>query len=464
MKQRAIVAGALLGVLVATPSFSLPVSEVPTIPGDGSIKVNPPPDPKPQKPSTPIISVRGAHNIAFSFWDTSPRDTANQVQRSLGQTNVWVTIATYGALTGFQQYADPAYLAADTMYCYRVVASNSYGSAPGDRQCVYTKDGTGRGVVEAEIRLHTGTVANAETDDPVKVLLNSATTVYAVPSGNKTWLDYPINDFERGANYTYHLKTTNIGEIGDINMLSIQKEGGDAWCLADFELLVNGASFVSRSFASQPGGCLWLNDVAPNTPNYTLHFADLRAQGNWLTFQPDVAPAFGAPEVLSRLKSIIGDAIHDTSLYWGGLESPHADYLVTKKIENQNAMHVDVDLKAGIDGVNPTVDIEFDLVVSGGCHPDGTLTLQVTPSNVQVKADLDWMQEIAGFFECLVSADELTSCVESQVEQRVRDGLRFPSVDMAMDVDACVGHTYPWIVAPGTASSGAAILLNVLGV
>ena len=41
MKQRAIVAGALLGVLVATPSFSLPVSQVPTIPGDGSIKVNP---------------------------------------------------------------------------------------------------------------------------------------------------------------------------------------------------------------------------------------------------------------------------------------------------------------------------------------------------------------------------------------------------------------------------------------
>lgn len=98
-------------------------------------------------------------------------------------------------------------------------------------------------------------------------------------------------------------------------------------------------------------------------------------------------------------------------------------------------------------------------MVSGGCQGNGTLTLSVEPANVQVKADLTWLQEIAGFFECLGTLQDF-GCVEGRVEEDMRAGLRFPSINQ-QTIDAgsiCTGTSYPWVVQGGTVTTGAAII------
>src|SRR5262249_20928688 len=128
----------------------------------------------------------------------------------------------------------------DTRYCYRMRSTNPNGSTTSVPQCVYTReyvtDAMGqqitRSVSRVQLRLRTGDVTNAGTDDSVAVLLNSASTTIQVPALNHTWIDSPRNDFERGADELFDLSTDHLSEIGDIQIISIQKTGGDAWCLA----------------------------------------------------------------------------------------------------------------------------------------------------------------------------------------------------------------------------------------
>ena len=53
----------------------------------------------------------------------------------------------------------------------------------------------------------------------------------------------------------------------------------------------------------------------------------------------------------------------------------------------QNALHVDTYFKADVsDAPDPDVHVWFDLAVSGGCQPDGSLTLSIDPVDVKVDA------------------------------------------------------------------------------
>lgn len=308
-------------------------------------------------------------------------------------------------------------------------------------------------MIRAQIRLRTANITNADTEDSVAVLLNSATSLYAVPSGNKTWLDYPHDDFERGADFLYDLSLGHVSEIGDINMISIQKSGGDAWCLAGFDLIINnkapvgadsGTVLFTRSFENLPGGCLWLTDASPSSNMFTVSFPELRATPGWYTLNPLLLPLFNIEETTSQLSAVLGDMMHGTALFWG----PNGSVKLSSRVD-QNALHVDATMKAEADkAFNPEVYVSLDLAVNGGCEADGSLTLVIEPTNVKVNAELGVLKGIASGFECVGTLKGGPLCVQNAVETKVRDAFRAASIDFTSDgIDTCLNNpNQRWLV------------------
>jgi hypothetical protein len=206
-----------------------------------------------------------------------------------------------------------------------------------------------RSVSRVQIHLVTANIPNTgtdDTDDAVEVLLNSAYTSVSIPALNHTWVDSPRADFQRGADELFDLSTDHLSDMGDIQIISIQKSGGDARCLAGFDLIVNDQFatsgfdqanvLFSQSFANQPGGCLWLTNNTPTSNIFTVDFSQLRAAPGWYTFNPPPLPVIHIGEVKSVLESRFGDSFHSSGAYWGSAGRVN----VTPK-PGQNAFHVD---------------------------------------------------------------------------------------------------------------------------
>jgi len=489
MGRQAILLGIVLAIAATSPAHAL-VKKVPLPGGNGYVPYSPPyiPPQPPQKPAAPYIGARTPYAISFGWWVLDTSVTASALERSTGN-GIWTVIATYGVLSGPQQYTDggpPPPIAVSTIrgltltrakspsnsltpdkrYCYRVRQTNSVGSTLSDVQCTYTRelpplddDGNRapRSVSRLQLRLRTGTPANADTENPIAVLLNSATSLYAVPSGNRTWLDDPTDDFERGADHLYDLNTGGIRDIGDVQMISIQKSGSDHWCLAGFDLIVNnqtndgsaaaGTVLFSQSFATQPGGCLWLTDATGNANIFTVSFEQLRAAPAWYTTNPRLLPIIPKQQIESQLASKLGHAFHGTSAYWG----PNGSITVQTSGTQDNTMHVDVRFEAAVeDASNPDVRVTFDLVVSGGCQGDGTLTLAIEPENMRVDASLGTLAAIGGAFECIGTVSGGPTCIQTGVEDAIRDAFVVPSAGFTShDIAECVGSNAPWILLNG---------------
>src|SRR5262249_8341852 len=285
-------------------------------------------------------------------------DSGDSIPPSTGATAMRMAAMTIG--TGATAHP----LIPDTVYCYRVRSTNSNGSSVSMPQCVYTReyitDSTckqiTRSVSRVQIHVLTGNVTNAGTDDDVAVLLNSASTTISVPALNHTWVDSPRKDFQRGADELFDLSTDHLSDIGDIQIISIQKSGGDAWCLAGFDLIVNNQSgsgfdaahvLFSQSFANQPGGCLWLTDVTAASNIFTVDFPQLRATPGWYAFNPQPIPIIPMGQVKGVLESHLGDSFHGTAAYWGDSGSVS----VTPQ-PLQNSLHVDAYFKAAVDNAS----------------------------------------------------------------------------------------------------------------
>lgn len=413
--------------------------------------IEPPRDPKPKKPSTPVITGRDyevegdevSASVSFTWFNYAEDEGANRVQRGTTIVGPWTTVQTFGPLSGFAEYTDGD-LEPDTLYCYRVVARNRAGDSPSNAQCVYTKDGTARTFGRARIRFRTANVAGADTDDLPLVALNWPTE-RILPAFNKTWLSYSHDELERGAVEEFDLSLAYLGEVGDINEITILKPGGDDWCLAGFDLLIGAGAtpIYSRSFADEPGGCHWLGDDPGRSNSFDVPFAALRAYPGWALFEPFAFSTIFNEEIVSRIESTVGNAMHGTSLYWGGLENDIGpdrgieDYVETETVD-PFTLHVELDLRVAVDGPNVDVGVALDLAVSGGCNPDGSVSLLIEPTNVDVDADPGVISSTLGFlFECGGSG---LDCVEEEIESRIRNEFPNDPIEVyAEDVPFCDG-------------------------
>ncbi len=176
------------------------------------------------------------------------------------------------------------------------------------------------------MRLETADVSDAGTDDyHVRVAVNGP---YPTTSAESTWLDHGRNDFERGDVHDYDLSVSRIGELGDLNGVTIENQSDDDWCLKAVSLLVDGKTAYRRYFGTS--SCRWLGADSASTRVVFSH-DDLRASSFWRAFEYD--PPFDVEQqsdgswmitlVYSKrhleqfIESAVGDATHPNELYWG---------------------------------------------------------------------------------------------------------------------------------------------------
>ncbi len=368
----------------------------------------------PNPPQTVVVTGRTANSLSLVWHDRTQYEDGYRISRQSG--NTWVVVAETAPGSGFMTYEDASGLLPDTRYCYSVQAYNSRGRSSSPISCGYTRDGNDNTVWRAELVLQTADVEDAGTDDSVFVLLNSAAGNTS-PGGNRTWLDYARDDFERGANASYDLGLSSVGELGDITQITIGKTGDDGWCVQDFTLRVNGFDVFQTDLRASPGGCLWLDTSDGHTNTFTVDHPTLRAHALWSQYREDYAlfllAANGIPndEVVSRIESIVGDSIHGEALYWGHLYGAGVEARAgcTAGAASCNVIHVDLDLAADVNNApDPEVDIDFDLKFecSGGA-------INITTENVVIDADSSWFWEVLSL--------GVMNLVDGEVEDRVQD-------------------------------------------
>lgn len=340
----------------------------------------------PRAPVNMGFSERTANSLTVWWKDNFAFEDVNQLERREGD-GPWELVEEWGPLSGWQYYTDVG-LEPDTHYCYRVRVENSFGAnvTPWEKwACGYTRDGNDRRVWRVQLTIRTADVSSAGTSNAVQVSLNGPLSV------NRTWLDYGprrqptfpmqwIDDFDRGSEFTYDLSLRTISELSDISMIWIEKEGTDAWAIAELSLKVNGVEVFERFFGNTAETALWIGDG--HSPTYTIFHSELRTHESWQSFIDSTAILplqISNEEIVSRLESMIGDRIHGNELYWGKLKGSE---WVTATRANENTLHVDADLAAEVWGLNPEIDIDFDLNFNIECDMDaGTATLMVATSN-----------------------------------------------------------------------------------
>lgn len=318
-----------------------------------------------------------------------------KLQHQAGST--WTNLATV-ALGGTYVHSG---LLPDSRHCYRF-------SKPGGTTiatCDYTTDGTGRTLWRAQIELTTADVADAGTDDRVSVRLSDDNT-------NFTWLDYGRDDFERKTKYTYDLRIDYVPLLSDANSIKIQKYGTNGWCLSSFRLLLNGVEAYTQSFASQPGGCLWLDNDDGHLPSHSVSHPTLRSHPKWQGFvqparflltpgtPPQITATLTIPqaEIESRVESLFGDGMQFTPAGWGGLHGPR--HVEATASTEPGSVHFDLDLEADLDNdviPDTDVDLDFDLRFQPQCSSDGSRAeVVLTAANVVPNAYLDWWLQVLG--------------------------------------------------------------------
>lgn len=436
----------------ALPKPPLPDPD-PWLPGFDPTTPPPPPPPPPSPPDaddppatpgTPIITARDATAIMFRWQDHSDFELGTAIERSNGDDS-FTDIVSFGPLSG-ETTLTAVGLTPDTPSCFRVRTWNTHGTRWSGTTCAFTTDGTDRTVVEAEVVLVTADIEDAGTDDGVLIQLNTHEARYT-PSNNGTWIDYGGDDFERGQNRTYHVSLSEVNgapaidQVSDVELFRITKEGNDWWCLEEVQLQLGGVTFFQRRFDAEPDGCLWIGGGKNDWTSIEFDHATLRAEPAWQVNSPLLLPVFPADSLVSRVESMIGNAIHeDNPLYWGHLYGK--DWVESRKFD-EHTLHFDADLAADVTGSDPEVDIDFDLVVTGGCEADGTLTFEVVSDNVVVDANSSILGSLPQFFGCLYP-----TCADEIIEERVLEAFPHTGLSASVpDVQLCIDNpTLQWHV------------------
>ncbi len=425
----------LPGALVLT---STAASAIPNWPG-GPID---PPIPTIDLPLAPTVVniLRRDHNrVDYRFRDRATNETGYAVQRRVMPSGSWQTVANYPARSNtgtYTTYFDNN-VTGDTRYCYRAVASNADGSAYSSQRCAYTKEADATPVWRAQLRIETASVNHADTDNSIRVALNDSSS-YTLPYGNQTWLNYSHDDFETGSDFVYDLSLDSLGSLEDVTRLQLYKEGSDAICIREIELLINEEPVFTETYGNTSSTCKWLDNDPGYTPYLSVFHAELRDHDLWDAFDADIPLVFDNDELISRVESMLGDASHGNALKWGHKFGPA---YVETSVTNNTTLHFDADLEADLDWLpNPEVDIDFDLVVGASCS-GSDVNITIETANFEVDADNGLVGELTEAFVCAFSWD--WNCVEEEIEQEVLAAFEEVAIEASFeDLGICPNPGY----------------------
>jgi hypothetical protein len=224
-------------------------------------------------------------------------------------------------------------------------------------------------VWRAQLRVVTGTVSDADSDDNVSVSLNGT---------NATFVDTPADDFERGHTDTFDLLPAGVRRFSDIQRLQIRKFGTDGWCIARVTLVVNGRPL----FDAVPGSpCRWIDADDGHSP--LLQWTSLRSNSTWRGYvQPPLPRRITPAEMRDRVEGYVGHAIASNALYWGHVNGAGA--VEFSAGGTARSVRVDLDLAADLPLLpDPAVDVDFDLRFS--CTA-GQITVSTAAFHVDVSS------------------------------------------------------------------------------
>src|SRR5262249_46071045 len=231
---------------------------------------------------------------------------------------------------------------------------------------------------------------HAGTDDYVWVRFRTKRS-----GGAKYYLDYGNNDFERASRKVYELanltkagfqvdvNTMTFSTVRDIQEFVIGKEGDDGLYLKRVALLLNNSSKPIFTHEFTPGR--WLDTETGFRPSVIFTSADLRSNPSWTVVGNDRLVMVPQTLTISRgtldgfIESYMGDYMHETKLLWAQFEG---DHVVSKRTSLHTSSFL-LYLEYDAPGLNPTVDLFFDLTVS--CA-GGKLSLSVG----NVTSDVDY--------------------------------------------------------------------------
>jgi len=359
----------------------------------------------PTAPLTMRIIDRTDSTLTVRWRNIESSADANILERREGD-GPWEVVAELGVEGEWQTHTDGVGLGLgltpDQHYCYRVRATNAYGSSmptPSDnRACGHTRDGNDLTLGRIQLRIRIADIPNGGSGDPVRVRLSSPLVTHS-PSGNGTWLDYGpeflysggyvivVDDFARGRDFTYDLNLTYLKELSDITMISILKEGDDQLAIAELALIVNGVEVFHRLFGETKSTAQL---VGNGSPIYTIYHTELRAHSAWPTSFPTPSLQITNQELVERLEGIIGDQIHGLDVHWG--QQDGGDWVRLSRL-NDTAMHATVDLEAAVPGPDLEVNVEFDVTFAIVCS-EAKATLNLTTSNFDSDVNFDILHDI----------------------------------------------------------------------
>jgi len=206
-------------------------------------------------------------------------------------------------------------------------------------------------IYRAQIMIDICNRKNAGTDDSVGVSLNAR---------NNTWLNYSHNDFERDSQFTYDLMLERVKFVKDISHVKIHKTGSDGIAIQKFSFILNGEPVYEKNFGSS---CHSLDNEDGHQREYMVSLNQLRSHTRWQSYQPPPPPpVITHKEIVSRIESIVGNALHIIDPPWPirAAKWDHANAVkVSRKGSRSLAVHLD--FEADVPGPNPSINVKFDL-------------------------------------------------------------------------------------------------------
>ncbi|MFN0089240.1 MAG: hypothetical protein ACKVWR_03070 [Acidimicrobiales bacterium] len=184
----------------------------------------------------------------------------------------------------------------------------------------------------AELRVVTADTAAARADGASKVMLNDM---------NSTWLDSPLDDFERADDHTWALNLSGVHKAKDINGIKILRNKAGEWCISRLELRLNNALAFSRTYGNS-GTC-----ISDANPSLEISSAALRTNAEWLTYDGKALPTgITAASTVGRVEAVTGDQIYldGYPYYWDGDNYQGAPVVVSKANLPGSAQRITIDL------------------------------------------------------------------------------------------------------------------------
>lgn len=229
-----------------------------------------------------------------------------------------------------------------------------------------------------QLRVRTGGIKDANTDDEVYVKFNDAASgIY--------YLDRAGDDREKNRVNTYDILDPNIRTVGDIKMMQLSIKGNDGWCIQQIEILVNDVNIPV--FSKKFSNCHWLDGNSNGGPNLYISGTELRRSAGWKYTSRNRA-IWLPPTIIRRatleamVESYVGHMMNaNPDMKHLEFGKKYGRAYVEAKQASSDKLHFDLDL-AYTYGPDMETDVDFDLVVK--CQ-NNKLSLQAQ----SVKAELN---------------------------------------------------------------------------